>query len=284
MTVLITAEELATRLDEVTVLDVRWNLGAPGRPAPSGRAEYEDGHIPGSRWVDLETELAAPSSGPGGRHPLPEPEVFTAAMQRVGVSPERPVVVLDNGSVMGAARLWWMLSDAGHPSVRVLDGGIAAWRDAGLALDTGPDRPGEPGTFVARPGRLRRVDAEGVQDALRAGRRVVDVRAGERYRGEVEPIDPVGGHIPGAINLPSSDNFTDGRMRSADVLRARFADLGAGDVVYCGSGVTATQTLLALQVAGVEDVGLYAGSWSDWVSDEHRPVATGPQPGSALLR
>lgn len=273
MSVLIGADELAGRLDEVTVLDVRWQLTKPGSPPSGARDEYEQGHIRGSHWVDLETELAG--HGPGGRHPLPSPEVFSSALRHVGVHADRPVVVLDGGNQMGAARLWWMLTDAGHRSVQVLDGGFAAWQAAGQPVESGPDRPSEPGTFVARPGARSQVDAAGVAEAVAAGRRVVDVRAGERYRGEVEPIDPVGGHIPGAINLPSTENFAGGRLLAADVLRERFADLEQGDIVYCGSGVTAAQTLLALEVAGIEGVALYPGSWSDWVSDPARPVVTG---------
>lgn len=264
--------ELRERLGEVTVLDVRWRLGGP-----PGAEEYAAGHVPGAAYVDLDTELAG---GPGGgRHPLPTPAAFQAAMRRAGVHGDRPVVVYDDWSAMAAARCWWLLRHFGHDDVRVLDGGWSAWQAAGGAVETGTP-PVEPGDFTAGPGRLPTLEAEEVQEVARTGT-LLDARAGERYRGEVEPVDPVAGHVPGALNLPTADNVAaDGRLRPARELRERFATVvGEGPVgVYCGSGVTATHQLLAMAVAGLDGM-LYPGSWSEWVSDPSRPVATGSQPG-----
>jgi len=268
--VLVQAQDLARELTHENpplVLDARYNLR--GR---DGHEEYRDGHVPGAIWVDMDHELAGPA-GEQGRHPLPDPAVFEAAMRRVGLSGGRPVVVCDGGSTLGAARLWWMLRDAGHESVRVLDGGFAAWRAAGLSVATGDVEPGIAGDFTSRPGQRSRVDVADVA----AGRcQVVDVRAPERYRGEVEPIDPVAGHIPGAVNLPAARSFADGRFRPAAELAELFADIPAGAAFSCGSGITAAQSLLAMEVAGRSDGALYPGSWSEWIADPSRPIATGP--------
>lgn len=265
---LITVTELAERLDEVTVLDVRYRTG--GTP---GREEHAAGHVPGAAYVDLDSELAA-APGPRGRHPLPDTEVFVGAMQRAGVSADRPVVVYDDWSGQAAARCWWLLRHHGHPDVRVLDGGWAAWTGAGGPTETG-EVAGEPGTFDGRPGAMPVVDAEGVPDVDV----LVDARAAERYRGETEPIDPVAGHVPGAVNVPTSTNLqADGSFRPADQLAALYAAVGAtpgADVAaYCGSGVTACHDVLALEVAGVQ-AALYPGSWSEWVADPARPVESG---------
>lgn len=266
---LIGATELVASPESV-VLDVRWNL-----TGPDGRAEFLQGHIPGARFVDLSTELAGPS-GADGRHPLPSYEVFAAAMRRVGVRPDTQVVVTDGGSTLPAARLWWMLTDAGHQHVRVLDGGVAAWTAAGLPVEVGADRPVPAGDFVGAPGHRAVVSAADVADH----QSLVDVRAHERFTGATEPIDPVGGHIPGAVNAPSTENFDQGRFRPAAELRQRFDQLGVGadSVVYCGSGITACQTLLAMELAGIDGGALFPGSWSAWVADPSRPVATGDQP------
>lgn len=274
-----TVDELAERLDgseedRPLVLDARFNL-----TGPDGAGEFAEGHVPGARWVDVEHGLSASgerSRGGGGRHPLPRPEVFAEEMRGVGLDRGRPVVAVDGGQLLGAARLWWLLRDAGHDSVRVLDGGFPAWRGAGLPVETGPGTAPAPGDFVAAPPRLPVVDADAVVDALSRGVQVVDVRAAPRYRGEQEPIDPVAGHVPGAVNLPSSALLgEDGRLLPGGSLAEVVAAVEPGAVLYCGSGLTASQAVLALAETGREDGVLYAGSWSDWISDPTRPVARG---------
>lgn len=249
---------------EALVLDARWNLSGP-----SGHEEYLAGHLPGAVWIDLDRDLAAPA-GEGGRHPLPESEVFVAAMRRAGVRNERPVVVCDGGSTLGAARLWWLLRDHGHPDVWVLDGGFAAWQAAGRPVATGEVEV-EPGDFSGEPGQLGQVT---VDDILAEDLALVDVRTPERFAGHHEPVDPVAGHIPGAVNVPAGESFDRGRFRPADELAAHFEAVPDGAVIYCGSGVTAAQTVLALALAGRDDVALYPGSWSGWITDPTRPVAT----------
>ncbi|MFE6037872.1 sulfurtransferase [Streptomyces sp. NPDC056452] len=253
------------------LLDIRWQLGGP-----HGRPDYEAGHIPGAVFVDLDAELAGPA-GSGGRHPLPRPETFGAAMRRAGVSHGTPVVVYDGGLGWAAARAWWLLRWAGHPDVRVLDGGLAAWTGE---LSTKIPTPDE-GDFRPEPGALPLLDADAAAALARSGL-LLDARAAERYRGDVEPIDRVGGHIPGAVSAPTVQNVAeDGRFLPAGSLASRFAALGAGagtEVgVYCGSGVSGAHEVLALEIAG-HRAALYAGSWSEWSSDESRPVATGPDP------
>ncbi|MFG2532179.1 sulfurtransferase [Streptomyces sp. NPDC048516] len=279
MNAIITATELASELNRPTapaILDVRYQMGGPpGRPA------YEAGHVPGAVYVDLESELASPP-GPGGRHPLPDLDVFTEAMRAAGVRADRPVVVYDGGQGWAAARAWWLLRWTGHPDVRVLDGGLAAWQAAGGALSDDQPAPQE-GDFTPVPGGLALLRAD---DAAALARRgvLLDARAAERYRGEVEPIDKVAGHIPGAVSAPTTENVVEGGtvFRDASELAERFASLGAtakAEVgVYCGSGVSAAHEVLALAVAGVP-AALYVGSWSEWSADPSRPVATGPQPG-----
>ncbi|MDQ1689235.1 MAG: thiosulfate/3-mercaptopyruvate sulfurtransferase [Frankiaceae bacterium] len=268
---LISVEELSADLGSYLVLDVRWRL-----TGPSGEGEYGAGHIPGARYVDLPSVLAGPP-GAAGRHPLPDPQAFEAGMRAVGVSSGSRVVAYDDFGSAAAARLWWLLRHHGHRQVQVLDGGWSAWRDAGLAVSTEPPAA-ERGDFTARPGELAVVSADGAAVLASTGV-LLDARAGERYRGEVEPIDPVAGHIPGAVSAPAAENVdAAGRFLPADALRERFATLGVTPDVpvgaYCGSGVTAAQELLALEVAGFAGA-LYAGSWSEWVADGSRPVATG---------
>lgn len=256
-----------------TVLDVRW---AVGLPPGNGLPAYREGHIPAAVFVDLDAELAAPP-GRGGRHPLPEPESFAAAMRAKGVRSDRPVVCYDQGDDVAAARAWWVLGYFGHPEVRVLDGGIAAWTAAGLPLDTAEPHP-TPGDFQPHPGALPMLDAAQAAELARHGL-LLDARTLVRYRGEQEPIDPVAGHIPGALSAPTTENMdpTTGRLLPAATLRSRFTTLGAspGTPVgtYCGSGVTAAHQVLALTVAGIP-AALYVGSWSDWISDPTRPIAT----------
>lgn len=265
---LITAPELASCLDRVTVLDVRYRTGGP-----TGRGEYDAGHVPGASYVDVDADLADPP-GTRGRHPLPDPERFVVAMRRVGVSDGRPVVVYDDWEGRAAARAWWLLRYHGHADVRVLDGGWPAWRAGGGPVSTAPGSP-EPGDFTSRPGGLPMVEAGRVLDVAV----VVDARAAERYRGETEPIDPVAGRIPGAVNVPTTENVdAAGRFRSAEELARIYAAVGAtagADVAaYCGSGVTAAHDVLAMELAGVT-AALYPGSWSEWVADRSRPVETG---------
>ncbi|MBO9520496.1 MAG: sulfurtransferase [Nocardioidaceae bacterium] len=265
---LIPVAELPNVLGSVTLLDVRYRLGGPGGPA-----EFEAGHIPGASYVDMDTALAD-EPGPRGRHPLPDPEVFAAAVRAAGVSLGKPVVVYDDWEGRAAARAWWLLRHHGHDDVRVLDGGWAAWQRAGGEVATGPEKA-EPGDFEAAPGRLPTLSAEQVPEFDGV---LVDARAPERYRGETEPIDPVAGHIPGAVNVPTGTNLrADGTFRSADEIRGLYAAAGAGEDrtvgVYCGSGVTALHDALALAHAGIDTV-LYPGSWSEWVADPTRPVET----------
>lgn len=266
---LISAAELADVLGSVTVLDVRYRMGGPG-----GLAEFTRGHVPGAVYVDLDADLAAPA-GEGGRHPLPSTEDFEAAMRRAGVRDDRPVVVYDDWSGLAAGRAWWLLRYHGHPDARVLDGAWPAWVAAGGAVQAVAVAPA-PGDFTARPGAMPVVEADQVLDVPV----LVDARAPERYRGEVEPIDPVAGHIPGAVNVPTTTNLrADGRFRSAEELRALYAAAGVtgeeDTAVYCGSGVTAVHDLVALEVAGIR-AALYPGSWSGWITDLTRPVETGP--------
>ena len=275
--VLITAEQLSAALAgprPPAILDVRWRLDQPdGRPA------YLAGHLPGAIYVSLDDELSDHSRPGLGRHPLPSGAAVQAAAQRWGIRSGQPVVVYDDWNRAGSARAWWVLSAAGIPDVRILDGGLAAWTAAGGAVRSGPVQPGE-------------VDVTVVHDDLYAGGRpvltadqvsagaastVLDARAPERYRGEVEPVDPVAGHVPGARNLPSVALLdADGRFRSDAELAglAEQAGAGASTGVYCGSGVTASVVLAALSAAGI-DAALFPGSWSQW-SGEGRPAAQGP--------
>jgi len=272
MDALITTDELAARTDRVVLLDVRWRL-----EAPDGRPAYRSGHLPGAVYVDLGAELAGAPSPEAGRHPLPEPGALQAAARRWGVRDGDLVVAYDDLGGMSAARAWWLLTDAGVDA-RVLDGGLAAWRGAGLPLEAGDVEP-EPGDVVLAPGRLPVIDLEGAATFPGV---LLDARAGERYRGEVEPIDPRAGHIPGAVTAPTAGNLDpDGRFLPADALRARFEALGVREgepvAAYCGSGVTAAHEALALTVAGFAPA-LYPGSWSQWSNRPGAVVAVGPEP------
>ena len=277
---LVSAEALAAELarDPAPVLlDVRWRLGGP-----PGIDSYRRGHLPGAVFADLDRDLAG-LPGPAGRHPLPDPAAFQAAMRAAGVSQDQPVVVYDDGDATIAARGWWTLRYFGHQDARVLDGGYRAWTGAGLEVTTDEPAPA-PGDFTAEPGHLPMLDAAGAQAAARTGL-LLDARAGERYRGETEPADPVAGHIPGAVSAPTAGNVNpDGTFRDAAELAARFTALvavpgvgtpgGAPVGAYCGSGVTAAHEVLALALVGLP-AALYVGSWSNWIADPARPVATG---------
>ncbi|WP_020665957.1 sulfurtransferase [Amycolatopsis nigrescens] len=278
MGVLVSVEGLRAAIDGTAppvVLDVRWTPGGP-----PGISEFREGHIPGARYAELDTELAAPP-GDGGRHPLPDPAAFGETLRRLGVRHDRPVVVCDRRDSTIAARLWWMLCYHGHPDVRVLDGGYQAWVRAGFPSATGDEPAVEPGDFTVRPGAVPMVTAAEVSGLARNGI-LLDARAAERYRGEVEPIDPVAGHIPGAVSAPTAENVdAEGRFRPVPELRERFAGLGITPdsevAAYCGSGVTAAHEVLALRLAGF-DAALYVGSWSDWITDPTREVARGADP------
>ena len=268
---LVTPGRLHAELGRVVVLDVQYNLvGTPGSEL------YAAEHLPGARFVDLDTDLAGPP-GDNGRHPLPEPAAVGAALRRCGVDAGSRVVVYDERTSLSAARAWFVLRLVGCADVRVLDGGLAAWRAAGLPTTTEVPQP-EPGSFTTGEGVGEVLDADGA-GRLASDGVLLDSRAAERFRGEVEPIDPVAGHVPGAVNAPMADYLdADGRFLPPDALRAYFADRGIrpGTPVgtSCGSGVTAAHTALALHEVGIE-AGVYVGSWSEWVSDPRRPVARG---------
>jgi thiosulfate/3-mercaptopyruvate sulfurtransferase len=268
---LISVGELAARLDEprIVVCDVRWYLTDPYR----GRREYEAAHIPGAVFVDLQSELAG--SAGGGRHPLPTTYEFAAHLSRLGIARDDTVVAYDSAGGAVAARLWWMLGSIRHEPALVLDGGYQAWEQAGLpTTDVVVARV--PTRYPVADGWRGIVGADDITDLVAHGTTLVDARAADRYRGDVEPVDRQAGHIPGAINLPHLDNLdADGRHRPAHELTERFDDLGPAPVVYCGSGVTACHDVLAMSIAGITDARLYPGSWSDWSSRPDRPVATG---------
>jgi thiosulfate/3-mercaptopyruvate sulfurtransferase len=278
MSALVSAADLRAELARPAapvLVDVQWTL--TGAPGPVGRERYAAAHLPGATFVDLDTELAGPP-GRGGRHPLPAVTVVEAALRRAGVEQGSRVVVYDQGPGFAAARAWWVLRWVGVADVRVLDGGLAAWTSVGGR--TTHQVPAPPvGGFTARAGHLPVLDADAAAAAARAGV-LVDARAAERFSGATEPIDPVAGRIPGAVNAPTTENTgSDGLLLPADELRTRFSSLGIGvDTspvgVYCGSGVTAAHELLALHEAGI-DAELYVGSWSDWIGDPSRPVETG---------
>jgi len=271
---LIDASDLAAVLASATppvILDVRYRLDAP-----DGREAYRAGHVPGAVYVSLDGELAAHGAPGEGRHPLPTPEAFERAVRRWGIGDGDEVVVYDDWNSFAAARAWWMLTDAGV-STRVLDGGLRAWRDSGGRLETGDVVPRE-GTATVRPGHRPRLDIDEAAALARDGV-LLDARAPERYRGDVEPLDPAAGHIPGARNAPTTENLqSDGRLRPVSELRMLYAGLEGEKVgAYCGSGVTAAHAVLALAVAGHE-AALYPGSWSQWSNTPDRPVATGDRP------
>nr|WP_299055743.1 sulfurtransferase [uncultured Nocardioides sp.] len=255
----------------VTLLDVRWALGAT-----DGRQQHEAGHLPGASYVDMDEVLADHTALEGGRHPLPDRDLFGAFMRALGVRADVPVVCYDDVGGTSAARAWWLLRHHGHESVAVLDGGFSAWVAAGQPVETGPAPEIEPGDFEPVPGAMPVVEPDDLLD----GRVVLDARPGERFRGEVEPVDPVAGHVPGARSAPAVENL-DGekRLRPLEELRETYAALGAlGDdevAVYCGSGITAAHDVLVLEALG-RTAALYPGSWSHWVTDPDRPVEVGP--------
>lgn len=273
---IVSSEWFAEHRDEVVVADVRWYLD--GR---SGREAHEAGHIPGAVFVDLDAWLAAPATREDGRHPLPDPAVFAMGLGALGIGDEDAVVAYDDAGGVIAARLVWMLRALGHDAT-LLDGGLDAWLavHGEDALETGPvaTRPRSLSTRAWPADRLAELD-EVSRASAAEGPLLVDARAPERYRGDDEPVDARAGHIPGAVNLPTRDHLgPDGRHLDPELLRERFEAAGAGDrevIAYCGSGVTACHTLLALEHAGLPAGRLYAGSWSQYAGAARLPVATG---------
>lgn len=264
---LIHTDELARRLDEVVVVDLRWSLTDPAR----GRSNYEKGHIPGAVFVDLDADLSAPP-GLSGRHPLPSVEEFGETLGRLGITPVAEVVAYDDVSGAIASRMWWMLRSIGHETSRVLDGGFPAWTRADHPVETGWNTP-EPANYPIRRPFRGVVSVNEVRS-----HRVIDARAEERYTGESEPVDPKAGHIPGAVNLPYTGNLDPaGRFLPPDRLQERFRDVADASAMSCGSGVTACHNALAMVLAGRQMPKVYVGSFSEW-SRRDMPVKTGPAP------
>jgi thiosulfate/3-mercaptopyruvate sulfurtransferase len=276
---LITAHDLLAGIEDenLTVIDSRWYLGKPA----AGAAAYAAGHIPGSFYADLESDLSAHDGG--GRHPLPAPEQFDATLRRWDVNVDSTVVVYDDRGGAIAARLWWMLTEQGHLDTYILDGGLQAWQAVGGQLST--DTPAAPSPPAHSPievtawtGTVERSDVGARADGVV----VADARSADRYRGETEPIDSKAGHIPGAISFPMTTNLDRGHFKSAGDLRSAYAAAGIEDgstvIMHCGSGVTACHNVFAMEVAGLGRPNLYVGSWSDWSSSD-QPIATGPEPG-----
>lgn len=274
----VSVDWLHSHLDhpELRIADARWSLSGPPGPDLYARA-----HLPSAVFLDAQDELSSPGEGPG-RHPVPAAEKLARILGEQGIGDEHVVVAYDDAGGSIAARLWWLYRHYGRDGAcAVLDGGIGAWTDAGLALTT--DIPSHaPTTWTAGEPRDDLLGTDAVQAMLDGEALMIDARAGERYRGETEPIDPRPGHIPGAVSAPFSGNLdSDGRFLSPDTLRERYASLGAEGrpvIAYCGSSLTAAHDLLAMELAGIDGGRLYEGSWSHWSSDPSRPAATGAQP------
>jgi len=277
-TTLISADELAHAIDHCIVIDCRYDLANPRAGAPA----YAQAHIPSAVFIDMDTQLSAPKSGQNGRHPMPSSDAVRTLLESIGLNDDTQLVVYDVGG-MASGRLWWMTRWIGHERVAVLDGGLKAWERAGFPVSTEAGRVRPAGRLSARTALSTLVDSDTVAKASAdASLVLIDARAADRYRGENETIDPVAGHIPGSLNRPWSLNLReDGRFKPAPFLRAEFEALLAGrnasEVVNsCGSGVSACHNLLAMTHAGLSGAALYGGSWSEWVADPGRPVATGP--------
>jgi 3-mercaptopyruvate sulfurtransferase SseA len=275
VSVLVSAAELLSG-GAAVLLDVRWALGDD-----RGREHYRNGHLPGAVFVDLETELAAPPSAAAGRHPLPSLQRLQEAARRWGIEDGDSVVVYDATGGLAAARAWWLLRWGGLTGVRLLDGGLDAWVRAGGALETG-DVVSATGGVTLTGGGMPVVSIDEAAELPSSGV-LLDARAEERYRGEIEPVDSRAGHVPGAVSAPTTENLApDGTFRTAAELRERFAQLGATPGtrvgVYCGSGVTAAHEIAALAEVGIE-AALWPGSWSQWANDADRPATTGPDAG-----
>jgi thiosulfate/3-mercaptopyruvate sulfurtransferase len=282
--ILTTAAELRAAIERgryddggpVRVLDVRWRLDRP-----DGRPDYLRGRIPGAVYVDLESQLATHGAPGDGRHPLPSEAEFRESVHAWGIDDGDTVVVYDDWKNLSSARAWWLLRHAGIRDVRLLDGALRGWTDAGFPLETGEPPAARRGSAAVRYGALSTLGMDEVA-RVAEGALLLDARAAERYRGEVEPVDPRAGHIPGAVSAPTTENVgDDGRFLPPERLRERFAALGADAAtpvgVYCGSGVTAAHEVVALTLAGFQ-TRLYPGSWSQWSNHAHLPVATGPLP------
>ena len=276
-TTLVQADALAAALDhaDLTVLDCRFSLADP----EAGERAWQASHIPGARHAHVDRDLSDHTRHGQGRHPWPDVAAFTARLGAWGITPAHRVVAYDAGDGAFAARLWYLLRALGHRDVAVLDGGWARWTALGLPVDD-LVRTLAPATYVATFDHTPLLDADATQRHLDAGDLLVDARAAERFRGEVEPIDPVAGHVPGAVNRPYASNLADGRFKPAAQLRAEFEALLGGRapdamVAMCGSGITACHHLLAMAHAGLPGAKLFTGSWSGWISDPSRPVATG---------
>ncbi|KKW67568.1 hypothetical protein AAV94_09760 [Lampropedia cohaerens] len=267
--------QAATPGQKLVVVDCRFELGDAGW----GRQAFGAARIPGAVYLSLEEDLSGTPTAQSGRHPLPDPAALAARLAQAGIGDDSLVVAYDQGSWMMAARLWWMLRWLGHEQVRVLDGGMPAWQAAGLPLACGTPVARTPAAFTPQVRDDLQVDVAQVESALGTDALLlVDARAPERYRGEVEPLDPVAGHIPGAVNLPFTAQLEGGRLKPAAQLRAAFQALmgtrDASQIVHtCGSGVSAVVNLLAMEEAGLRGSRLYPGSWSQWCSDPRRPVA-----------
>ncbi len=281
---LISAEQLLSLMQAgrpLCVFDASFDLMNP----VAGEQQYREGHIPGAVFAHLDTVLSASddaTAASGGRHPLPSREEFSAWLKSVGFASDMQAVVYDRQSALYCARLWWMLKWAGHDAVAVLDGGLQAWQAAGGAVAVGTEPAPTPSNFALQPELRALATTAGVAQQLgRPTQTLIDARGEPRFRGEVEPLDPVAGHIPGALNRPFGLNTgADGKFKPAAQLRAEFERLLAGRnpstvVHYCGSGVSAVPNLLAMEVAGLGATSLYAGSWSEWCNDSSRPVAQG---------
>lgn len=278
-TTLIDARDLAKGLQapDLRIVDTRFRLTDPG----AGEQAYRQGHIPGAGYLHLEHDLSGPVTETSGRHPLPDPRILAARLGRAGIGNDDQVVVYDDASGAIAARLWWLLRWLGHTRVAVLDGGLRAWCEAGFSLEEGVTRP-RPASYIPGSGSARAVTVEALLGRIgKAPKLLVDARERPRFLGQTEPIDPVAGRIPGSVNFPYTDNLDEaGRLLGPEALRQRWRRLlgdtpVTGVACLCGSGVTACLDLLGLEVAGMPGAALYAGSWSEWIRDPDRPVATG---------
>lgn len=277
---IVTADELAAHLDQCVVVDCRHDLTDPD----SGPAAWAVGHLPDAFFLHQDFDLSGPKTGRNGRHPLPERETLQRKLESIGLSDGDQLVAYDDIGGVAASRLWWLVRWLGHPGAAVLDGGIQAWRMAGHPLSHAQPVP-RTGSLSRRASLVAQFDTQRIVAALGTGRHLlVDARSPERYRGEIEPLDPVAGHIPGAVNRPIQQNLRpDGRFKSIGTLRAEFLELLAGRdprtvVHHCGSGIAACHNLLAMELADLSGGAMYPGSWSEWCADPARPVIVGSKP------